>query len=59
MSQARIHFVLLVVWCLLVIPTLLLWRDSIAWITFMSIYAIIASHWAAWEASKAKQAVEQ
>lgn len=35
---------LVIVWCLLVIPTILLWRESIFWVSFMSIYAIIVSH---------------
>lgn len=59
MNQARIHFVLLIVWTLLVIPTILFWRESVVWIALMSIYAIIASHWACWEAARAKQAAEQ
>lgn len=58
MNQIRLHLTLTLLWCALVIPTVLLWRDSIAWVSFMSIYAIVASHWACWEAAKAKQSAD-
>lgn len=35
-------------WC----PTLLWWRDSILWVAFMSLYANVASHWAAAQAAE-------
>jgi hypothetical protein len=50
----RIHAVLTVFWLLLGIPTLLWWKDSIAWVAWMSLYANVASHWAAWQASRAE-----
>lgn len=58
MTQARLHKALTLLWVVLVVPTLLFWRESIPWLSFMSIYAIIASHWACWEASTAKEAVD-
>lgn len=58
-TQARAHLILTVVWCVLVVPTVVWWHDSIAWVAFMSIYAIIASHWACWEAARAKEAIEE
>lgn len=42
------------VWALLAIPTLLWWRESILWVAFMSLYANVASHWAAYQASRAE-----
>ena len=39
-------------WALSAIPTLLWWRDSILWVAFMSIWANVASHWAAAEAAR-------
>lgn len=54
-KASSIHTALLTVWIVLIIPTLLWWRESIFWIALMSIYAIIASHWAAREAAKAKE----
>lgn len=48
----RIHGVLLLLWVILAVPTFLLWREALEWITFMSWYAIVAAHWAAYEATE-------
>jgi hypothetical protein len=58
-SSARIHLALTVMWSGLAIPTVIWWRQSILWVAFMSLYANIASHAAAWEAAKAKQAIQK
>jgi hypothetical protein len=39
-------------WATLIVPTLLFWKNSILWVAFMSLYANIASHWAAAEADR-------
>ena len=52
-----IHAGLTGVWILLVIPTLIWWRDSIFWVAFMSLWANAASHAAA--ALAARAAAEQ
>jgi len=49
------HTALTLVWAVLAIPTLLYWRESVLWVTLMSLWANIASHWAAREAAKAKE----
>lgn len=51
----RIHAVLTWVWLLLAIPTVLWWRDSVSWVAAMSLYANVAGHWAAWQASRAEE----
>jgi hypothetical protein len=48
----RFHLISMVVWALLIIPTVVFWHDSILWIAFMSIYAIVVSHFAAWRADE-------
>jgi hypothetical protein len=57
-SDRQVHIALVTVWILLIIPTMLFWRDSILWIAFMSLYAIITGHWGAYEAAKAKDIAE-
>lgn len=57
-NSALVHGSLLVVWVLLIIPTLLWWRESVTWIVFMSLYAIIVSHAGAIEAALAKAQAE-
>jgi hypothetical protein len=57
-SDRQVHLALLFTWVVLLIPTIIWWRDSILWIAFMSLYAIITSHWGAYEAAKAKDIAE-
>lgn len=40
----KAHIILTVIWGILVIPTILWWKDSILWVGFMSIYAILELH---------------
>lgn len=52
--HARLHLILTVLWALLIIPTILWWRESVFWVALMSIYACVTSHWAAYEAARKK-----
>ncbi len=54
-KDSKIHFYLTIVWGLLILPTVLFWKDSILWISLMSVYAIISTHWGAWQAAKAEE----
>jgi hypothetical protein len=49
---ARLHKWATIAWAALAVPTLLWWRDSVAWVALMSLYANVASHWAAYQASR-------
>lgn len=55
-KASTIHTALTFVWVALVFPTLFWWRESVMWVALMSLWANIASHWAAREAAKAKEA---
>lgn len=46
------------VWLVLVIPTVLWWRESILWVALMSVWANVASHFAAWQGARAEVAAE-
>jgi hypothetical protein len=59
LSDRQVHLFAAIVWVLLIIPTLIWWRDSILWVAFMSLYAIVVSHWSAYEAAKAKDIAEE
>jgi hypothetical protein len=56
--RSRPHLAAALVWAALAVPTVLVWHDSILWVAFMSIYAIVVSHLAADEADRAKRAAE-
>lgn len=47
---------LTVLWALAIVPTLLWWKDSILWVSLMSLWANIAAHAAAWQGSRAEAA---
>lgn len=48
----NLHLALAGVWAVLAVPSILWWNKSILWVIFISLYANIASHWAAAEASE-------
>jgi hypothetical protein len=48
----RFHAVLTVVWILLIIPSLLWWRESLPWLVTMSVWANIAGSAASWMAAR-------
>ena len=50
-----IHLILTIVWALLLIPTVLFWKDSILWISIMSVYAIVSTHWGGYQAARAEE----
>lgn len=51
----EIHLALTIAWTLLLIPTVLWWQESILWISLMSVYAIISTHWGAYQAARAER----
>lgn len=54
-KATKLHLILLVLWAVLTIPTVLWWRESVFWVSLMSIYAIISTHWSAYQASRAEE----
>lgn len=59
MKATRIHLVLMVAWTATILPTLLWWRNSILWVAFMSLYAIVVGHWGAYQAARAGDQAEE
>lgn len=56
MNLRRLHAALTIAWLLLAVPSMVFWRNSLAWIVFVSVYANVASHWAAWQGARAEKA---
>lgn len=52
----RFHAIATAVWALLLIPSLLWWKDSILWVIVLSVWANIASHFGAWQGARAEDA---
>ena len=51
----QFHKWMVILWILLCIPGLLLWKESIVFVVLMSLWANIAAHWAAYQGSRAEQ----
>lgn len=51
----KFHFFMMIFWALLVIPTLIWWRESILWVAFMSLYANFVGHFSGWDAARAEE----
>lgn len=56
---ARFHGYATLVWVLLMIPSLLLWKESLLWVIIMSVWAAMMGHWSSWQASRAERRIEQ
>lgn len=59
MRWALLHKWATIGWALLAVPTVLWWRNSLFWVAFMSLYANIASHWAAYQAARLEQKADE
>lgn len=57
--QAKTHLLISVAWALLLIPTLLWWKNSILWVAAMSLYANFIGHLSAYQAAKAEHVTKQ
>lgn len=49
------HLAGIITWALLAIPTVLWWRNSILWVSLMSVYAIVLAHWASYQAARTEK----
>jgi hypothetical protein len=55
-TARRFHLAMMAVWAVALIPTLLVWKDSILWVAFMSLYANFVGHYGAYQAARAEDA---
>jgi hypothetical protein len=53
-SLVRFNLVATLIWILLIIPTLLWWKESILWVALMSIWANVVGHFSAYVAARAE-----
>lgn len=48
----RVHLGLLIIWVFVGLPVSFVLRQSVPWLVFLSVYAIVATHWAGWSAER-------
>ena len=58
-TLAKFHLMMMFAWGLLAIPTVLLWKESILWVAFMSLYANFVGHFSGWDAARAEKKAEE
>ncbi len=52
MRERHVHLILAVVWLIAAVPSMLYWKNSISWLVFISVYAVVATHWDAYITEK-------
>lgn len=51
----RFHMVMLLVWLIAGSAATLLWlSDSVPWVAWMSVYAIVTGHWSGYQGARAE-----
>lgn len=54
----RVHLALLTLWTVIGIPVSFLLRESVPWLVFLSVYAIIVGHWSGFSAERPSEVEE-
>lgn len=52
------HLTMTAVWAILVVPTVVWWKESILWVALMSVWANLAAHFSAWQGARAEEEAE-
>lgn len=55
----RFHGAATIFWIVMVIPTILYWKESVTYLVFLSIYTVILDHVGAWETLKLARSQEK
>lgn len=51
--------IMVFIWILLLIPTVLWWKDSVMWVAIMSIYNNVVGHWGSHKAGKSEEVIRE
>ena len=49
-TDKKLHLWLFLAWVVLGLPISFILRESVPWLVFLSVYAIIVGHWSGWSA---------
>jgi hypothetical protein len=59
MDKAKIlryfHLSMTIFWAIMIIPTIIWWRDSILWLAIMSVYANLMASFAAYQGARVEK----
>jgi hypothetical protein len=51
-AMVKLHFWLTVIWFVLAFPICIFLAESIPFLVFISVYAVVTGHWASWQAAR-------
>jgi len=54
-----VHGTLALVWFVIAVPAVLLWRHSVPFLVYVSVYANFVGHWSSYQAAKAEGRIEE
>lgn len=49
------HLCMTILWALLIVPTVIWWKQSILWVAIMSVWANLAAHFSAYQGARAEK----
>ena len=55
----RFNFWAMVVFTIMIVPSVLWWKDSVPFLVFISVWANLAGHLSAWQASRVEERQEK
>jgi len=55
----RVNGWLAVVWLVAAVPICIWWSSSVPFLVFVSVYAVVTGHWAAWQAARVEVRQEE
>jgi hypothetical protein len=50
---------LLIFWVIMAFPSMIFWANSVPYLVGVSVYAIVAGHWSAWQAARTEVKQEE
>jgi hypothetical protein len=54
----KIHLTLMILWVIPGLPVSWYLRESVPWLVFISVYAVIVGHWSGWSAERPTEVVD-
>jgi ABC-type lipoprotein release transport system permease subunit len=48
----KLHGWLTVIWFVAAFPIMMFWSQSVVFLVFVSVYAVVTGHWSSWQASR-------
>jgi uncharacterized membrane protein len=55
----KVHGALTIGWFLIAIPAVFLWKNSVPFLVYVSVYANFVGHWSSYQAAKAEENIEE